>query len=203
MRCVGGLDLARRVDHSALVIAEVAGGDDHGLRVTHALRLPRGVAYADQIASLQPSFASLDLLAYDASGVGDAVGELLAPAMVAGRLAPVVITGGTGAPTRTVSGGRIAAPKTWLIGNILGLIADRRLVVAPDAPGRGDLLAEMQAFAQVSVGRRGPKMEASRGHDDLVMALALAAVAAALVRPARPSAAPSSEGSQMGNAGSA
>jgi len=122
MRCVGGLDLARRVDHSALVIAEVAGGDDHGLRVTHALRLPRGVAYADQIASLQPSFASLDLLAYDASGVGDAVGELLAPVMVAGRLAPVVITGGIGAPQITASGGRITAPKAWLIGNVLRMM---------------------------------------------------------------------------------
>ena len=63
--------------------------------------------------------------------------------------------------------------------------SDIRLCQLSDAPGRGELLAEMQAFAQVAVGRRGPKMEASRGHDDLVLALALVAFAAALVRHVR------------------
>jgi hypothetical protein len=137
MRKIGGLDLARRVDHSALVLGDLDAG---GLCVTYALRLPRGLAYADQIAAIQPSLVSLDLLAYDASGVGDAVGEFLTPIMAAGCLVPVVITGGTGAPAAIASGGRIAAPKAWLIGNILGLLAERRLVVAPDAPGRGDPL---------------------------------------------------------------
>jgi len=38
----------------------------------------------------------------------------------------------------------------------------------------------MQAFAQLASGRGGPRMEAARGHDDLVMTLALAALSAGM-----------------------
>jgi hypothetical protein len=70
---IGGLDLARRADFSALVTLAIADGR---LTVTRALRLPRG-PYAAQIKAIQPILDQLDRLTYDSTGVGDAVGELL------------------------------------------------------------------------------------------------------------------------------
>ena len=69
---VAGLDLAKRSDHSALVIIDAC----QKLTVTHALRLPR-LPYRDQIEALLPALSAVERLAYDGTGVGDAVGELL------------------------------------------------------------------------------------------------------------------------------
>ena len=68
---VGGLDLARRRDFSALVTLEVAAGR---AIVTRALRLPQ-TPYREQLEAIAPILAALDVLAYDAGGVGDAIGE--------------------------------------------------------------------------------------------------------------------------------
>ena len=69
MRTVGGLDLARRADFSALVTLAV---DARQATVTRALRLPQR-PYASQIQAIAPILAGLDRLAFDAGGVGDAV----------------------------------------------------------------------------------------------------------------------------------
>src|SRR3954464_10951499 len=68
-----GLDLARRRDHSALVL--VAGEPDR-LTVSAALRLPQA-PLREQFALMAPHLAGLDLLVFDQSGLGDAAAELL------------------------------------------------------------------------------------------------------------------------------
>ena len=90
---VGGLDLARRSDHSALVRLSA---DGPRLVVTHALRLPQ-VDYAAQIEALAPAVGDLARLAVDATGVGDPVVEMLRSALPAVALVPVVIGGGEAA----------------------------------------------------------------------------------------------------------
>ena len=121
---VGGLDLARRRDFSALVTLEIAA---ERAVVTRALRLPQ-MPYREQLALVAPILADLDALAYDAGGVGDAVGELLPTASI-----PVVIVAGEGAPV--MRNGRLSVGKAWLIGRVLRLAGSGRLTVLPDCPG--------------------------------------------------------------------
>jgi len=70
---VAGLDLARRSDHSALVLLDV---EADRLTVTAALRLPQA-PLRQQFALIAPHLAGLDLLVFDQSGLGDDAAELL------------------------------------------------------------------------------------------------------------------------------
>ena len=67
MMLVAGLDLARRRDHSALVLLDVEPGR---LTVSAALRLPQA-PLRQQFALIEPHVAELDLLVFDQSGLGD------------------------------------------------------------------------------------------------------------------------------------
>ena len=60
-KLVAGLDLARRSDHSALVLLDVA---PDGLTVTAALRLPQA-PLRQQFAVIASHLAGLDLLVFD------------------------------------------------------------------------------------------------------------------------------------------
>lgn len=163
---VAGLDLAKRSDHSALVIVEAG----EAMKVTHALRLPHR-PYREQIELLKPALSGVDRLAFDGTGVGDAVGEIISDINTTG-----VVTTGSNSKPRVSDDGRIMISKQALIGGISSALACGRLRVAPNAPGRADLAAEMAAFVAIPGSR---KMDASRGHhDDLVMALALAVLVA-------------------------
>ena len=55
------------------------------------------------------------------------------------------------------------------------------LTVAENAPGRGLLRKELAQFVFKPVARGQLRLEAARGHDDLVIAAALAVIAADLV----------------------
>ena len=166
MRTVGGLDLARRADFSALVTLAV---DARQATVTRALRLPQR-AYASQIQAIAPILAGLDRLAFDAGGVGDAVGELLPASAI-----PVLIVAGDGVSRRN---GRWHIGKTRLIGDLLHLARAGRLIVAPNCPGAEALRSEMVTFTSAPT-RQGVRLEArGKAHDDLVLALALAVLAA-------------------------
>jgi phage FluMu gp28-like protein len=178
---VGGLDLARRRDFSALVVL------DHRpdrLIVTKALRLPHR-PFADQLAALTPLIGSLDRLAFDAGGIGDAVSEH--PALR--DAVPVLIVSGEGV---RLAEGRWRVGKTRLVSDLLHLARAGRLGVRPECLGAADLRHEMQNFAMLPT-KRGVRL-AARGagqHDDLVLAAALAVFAARLVgknvgKPERP-----------------
>ena len=70
---VAGLDLARRRDHSALVLLDGVRGRS---TVRAALRLPQA-PMTEQFALIAPHLAGLDLFVFDQSGLGDAAAELL------------------------------------------------------------------------------------------------------------------------------
>src|SRR5215213_9957890 len=132
---VAGLDLARRRDHSALVLLDAEPGL---LTVTAALRLPQA-PLRQQFALIAPHLAGLDLLVFDQSGLGDAAAELL--------------------------------PKTPPHIGVCLLGGDRPRT-------RPQLLRdELERFMFKPCARGRLRLEAARGHDDLVIATALAVLA--------------------------
>ena len=108
MAIVAGLDVARRRDHSALVLLDVEPGR---LTVSAALRLPQA-PLRQQFAPIASHLAGLDLLLFDQSGLGDAAAELLpeTPPHVG-----ICLVGGDRPLTRSASGDRLVVGKSWLI----------------------------------------------------------------------------------------
>ena len=105
---VAGLDLARRRDHSALVLLDV---EADRLTVTAALRLPQA-PLRQQFALIAPHLAGLDLLLFDQSGLGDAAAELLP------KTPPhmgVCLIGGDRPLARSAQGDRLVVGKSWMI----------------------------------------------------------------------------------------
>src|SRR4051812_5300596 len=102
------LDLARRRDHSALVLLDVKPGR---LSVIRALRLPQA-PLRQQFALIAPYLAGLDLLVFDQSGLGDAAAELLpkTPPYIG-----VCLIGGDRPLTHSAQGDRLVVGKSWLI----------------------------------------------------------------------------------------
>lgn len=170
---VAGLDLARRSDHSALVLLDV---EPNRLIVTAALRLQQA-PLREQFALIAPHLACLDLLVFDQSGLGDAAAELLpkTPPRVG-----VCLVAGDHPLTRSVQGERLVVGKAWLIQRLGAAMRSVDLTVAENAPGR-ELLRRKLAQFVFKPGVRGRlRLQAARGHDDLVMATALGVLAAAL-----------------------
>src|SRR3954468_5057080 len=123
---VAGLDLARRSDHSALVLLDVA---PDRLTVSVALRLPQA-PLRQQFALIAPHLAGLDLLVFDQSGLGDAAAELLP------KTPPhlgVCLIGGDGPLTRSAGGDRLVLGKSWLIQGLGSAIRSGALTVADHA----------------------------------------------------------------------
>src|SRR3954470_24884639 len=97
---VAGLDLARRRDHSALVLLDV--GPDR-LTLSAALRLPQA-PLRQQFAFIAPHLAGLDLLVFAQSGPGDVAAALLpkTPPPVG-----ICLVGGDRPVARSTSGDRL------------------------------------------------------------------------------------------------
>jgi len=170
---VAGLDLARRSDHSALVLLDV---EPDRLAVSAALRLPQA-PLREQFALIAPHLAGLDLLVFDQSGLGDAAAELLP------KTPPhlgLCLIGGDRPLTRSTQGDRLVIGKSWLIQRLGATMRSGELTVAAHAPGRELLRRELAQFAFKPAARGQIRLEAARGHDDLVIATALAVRAADL-----------------------
>ena len=171
MMLVAGLDLARRSDRSALVLLDV---EADRLTVSAALRLPQA-PLRQQFALIAPHLAGLDLLVFDQSGLGDAAAELLpkTPPHIG-----VCLIGGDRPLTRSTQADRLVVGKSWLIQRLGAAIRSGALTVAEKAPGRDLLRQELAQFAFKPGARGRLRLEAARGHDDLVTATALAVLAA-------------------------
>src|SRR5215213_816458 len=171
---VAGLDLARRSDHSALVLLDTA---PDRLTVTAALRLPQA-PLREQFALIAPRLAGLDVLVFDQSGLGDAAAELLpkTPPHVG-----VCLIGGDRPVTRSAQGNRLVVGKSWLIQRLGAAMRSGALVVAGKAPGRHLLRKELAQFVFKPGARGRLRLEAARGHDDLVIATALGVLATEFV----------------------
>ena len=141
-----------------------------------ALRLPQA-PLRQQFALIAPHLAGLDLLLFDQSGLGDAAAELLpkTPPHIG-----VCLIGGDRSLTRSVQGDRLVVSKSWLIQRLGAAMRSGALTVAEDAPGRELLRQELTQFVFKPGARGRLRLEAGRGHDDLVIAAAIAVLAADL-----------------------
>ena len=175
LKLVAGLDLARRSDHSALALLDV---EPDRLTVTAALRLPQA-PLRQQFALIAPHLAGLDLIVFDQSGLGDAAEELLpkTPAQIG-----VCLIGGDRPLARSAQGDRLVVGKSWMIQRLGMAMRSGALTVAENAPGRELLRRELAQFVFKPGARGRLRLEAARGHDDLVIATALAVLASDLAK---------------------
>jgi hypothetical protein len=175
MAIVAGLDVARRRYHSALVLLDVEPGR---LTVSAALRLPQA-PLRQQFAPIASHLAGLDILLFDQSGLGDAAAELLpqTPPHIG-----ICLVAGDRPLARSAQGDRLVVCKSWLIQRLGTAMRSGKMIVAERAPGRDILRKELAQFV-FKPGERGRiRLEAARGHDDLVLATALGVLAADLVK---------------------
>ncbi|MCW5937432.1 MAG: terminase family protein [Fimbriimonadaceae bacterium] len=150
-----GVDWARYNDYTAIA---VLAGDREEARLV-ALERFSNVSWAeaaDRVAKIVASYPGSSVLC-DKTGVGDPALEALQSRLPGHRVEGFVFS--------ARSKGEIIENLSWLI--------DRKALRMNPHP---DLLRELEHFEAVQKGEGGPRLGASNGfHDDLVIALALAA----------------------------
>jgi hypothetical protein len=188
---VSGLDLGQASDFTALAVLEktiVAGppADNKPVAhygVRHLERFPLGTSYGAVTERLIKLFGGPPLqrsvLAVDRTGVGRAVVDMIYAARVGAALMPITITAGHKAePDAVGTGWRV--PKKDLVGVLQVLLQERRIKVAPELPEAPTLVKELQNFRVKVTAAANEIYEAWREgqHDDLVLAVGIAAWAA-------------------------
>ena len=184
---VSGLDLGKMADYSALATAERTETVENGKIVRHyGFRyLKRWQLHTDyteiarDVAALfgrEPLTGSA--LAVDATGVGAAVVEIIRAAKPKCKLWPVTITGAQ--LVRSVHDPYIGwkVPKKELADTTQALFGTKRLLISPGMPLTKVLTRELQSFTvKVNIATGNESFEAwrTRDHDDLVLAVAMAA----------------------------
>jgi len=186
-----GVDIGRRLDHAAIAVVEErrvkSGWDAAAWRdlfeiqtaVRHVERLPLGTSFTSVVNRIKTVTEALReappmAVVMDATGVGDAVVEMVARAEIGCRLVPVTITSGGEV---TESDGWWNVPKRELVVNLQVMLEQRKLRVAGGMAEAATLVREMREM-RVKITASGREQYAARGkgeHDDLVMAVALAA----------------------------
>jgi hypothetical protein len=175
---VAGLDLGQTNDPSALEILERRDGPPARYDVRHVERFPLGTSYP---AIVQAVKARLELvpespqLVVDGTGVGRAVVDMFREAMPR-AVVPVTIHGGERA-TYNRDDGYLHVPKRDLVGVVQVLLQNARLRLAKGLPEVGVLTAELRNFKVKLTEAANDVYGAWREgqHDDLVLALAVAA----------------------------
>jgi hypothetical protein len=118
------------------------------------------------------------VLAVDETGVGRPVVDLLDTSCIQADLRPITITGGHEVHPGERMGWKV--PKKCLVSTLQVLLQGRRLTVAKQLPFAAALVEELQNF-QVKVTEAANETFGALGegyHDDLVMAIMIAAWAA-------------------------
>ena len=181
---IAGLDLGQQNDRTALVVLEadpptlnVFGEPEreHTLyRVRHIERYQAKVSYTEQVAGVRNTVGRLPgdtPLVIDATGVGRAVADLFNDC---GRaVTRITITGGDHVHRE---GREYRVPKSDLASTAQALLQTDRLQFSARVPLTGLLMGELKDF-RVKVSDNGhTRFEHREGaHDDLVLALAMAA----------------------------
>jgi hypothetical protein len=181
-----GLDVGQAQEFTAVAVLERAAArepDGDGPLVTryavrHLERFPPGTAYAAVAARLAGLFAAPPLvdspLVVDQTAVGRPVVDLLHASGVAAEVCPVTVTAGHSVGLDDRGGWLV--PKKELVSALQVLLQSRRLQVAPALAEAQTLARELTTFrvkvvaaaADAAAWRDGP-------HDDLVLAVAVAA----------------------------
>jgi hypothetical protein len=184
---VVGLDLGQAQDYSALCALEVSTAADpatpgrllRSLAGRHLERFPLRTSYlaiGSRIAELMsnPPLRGAPLVV-DQTGVGRAVVDILRGLALPCRLVPVTITGGSA--VTEAEDGSWHVPKKELVSVLQVLLQARRLAFARALPLAAALERELGTFtARITAAANetfGSWRE--RDHDDLVLAVALAA----------------------------
>ncbi len=182
-----GLDLGQAQDFSALVAlqqwevpaAPATGRRRYRYEVRGLKRWPLRTAYtqiATDVATMmnKPPLAGA-VLGVDKTGVGAGVLEIIRAARPAAVIRPVLITAGHAV---ALDGAGFRVPKVELVAAVTSLLDGNRLAIPATIAESKTLGKELQAF-RAKVTAAGTETLAAdwrqRQHDDLVLALAIAA----------------------------
>jgi hypothetical protein len=178
-----GLDLGQSSDPTALVAVEqvyVLANKSPSYHVRHIQRWPLGTPYPAIVNAVVGLLQSRELrdsaVIVDATGVGRAVVDLLRDAIRAARLnvslLAITITAGNAV---TGGGSEFGVPKLDLVAAVQVYLQTKRVRIARGLPEAPALERELLAFrVRITDSARETFEAASRHHDDIVMALALA-----------------------------
>jgi hypothetical protein len=183
---VVGADLGQSRDYSAIAVVEWLAATNPVkstplpavFAVRHLERLPLGTPYPQVAARLVTLFDREPLaggtLVVDETGVGRPVADLLRTLPLRAALCPLTITSGSRA--RMELNGRWRVPKKLLVANVQRLLGTGRLKVAEGLPEARALLRELKDFRVMITAKANETFGAGShgGHDDLVLAVALA-----------------------------
>lgn len=181
-----GLDLGCAQDFTALAVLERTlvpdpdgtDGQVGHYAVRHLERFALGTPYPEIAARLAALYAEAplarSLLAVDETGVGRPVVRMLQRGKIRANIRPVVVSAGHRA---VAEGGGWLVPKKELVGVLQLLLQSRRLTVSSALAEAPTLVRELQTFrAKVSTAADGSLEDwRERPHDDLVLAVAVAA----------------------------
>src|SRR5262245_51566109 len=182
-----GLDLGQSQEFTALAVLERACAYDEEMRprepaqyaVRHLERFPPGTPFPAVGARVAALFATGPLgngtLVVDQTGVGKPVVDLLRKAQPKAYVRPVTVTVGHHAVADEHGGWLV--PKKELVSTLQILLQSRRLLVAEALPEAATLVRELTNFqAKVVLVVDDPYVAWREGaHDDLVLAIAIAA----------------------------
>jgi hypothetical protein len=149
--------------------------------VRHLERLAAGTPYPEQVSKTNDLVSRLEKqngrvsLIVDQTGVGRPVTDMLRVAKLRPKAA--VVTGGD---TPSQEGNEYRIPKRDLVSSAQILLQSKRLTIASSLPLAQALVGELLAFkASITLSRENssapPEPWRERTHDDLVLAVALAA----------------------------
>jgi hypothetical protein len=183
-----GLDLAQAGQYTALAVLERTTRPDPEKRgaevahfaVRHLERFPLDTAYTAICGRLRDLFTEPPLrnssLVVNQTGVGKGVVDMIRHLYLPVRLARVVVTAGHA--TGKGEAGVKLVPKLDLAGVLQALFQSRRLDIAKGLPDAATLMRELLTFrTKVTTATGNDTLEAwrERPHDDLVLAVAVAA----------------------------
>lgn len=175
-----GLDLGQTSDYTAVAVLErTLDGERNRYAVSHLERFALGTSYtaiADRMDELVRTPPLLDCtIAVDQTGVGRAVVDLLRARDMPASLKRITITGGQAVTKEP--GGICHVPKKDLVGVLQVLLQARRINVARGLRHARTLVRELENFRVKITEAAHETFGVWRDgqHDDLVLAVALAA----------------------------
>jgi hypothetical protein len=186
-----GVDLGSAHDMTAVAVMERVGWEDwravdpgtleprraYTYDVRRVERWGQGISYSTVVEKLvaleaHPKLVSNCEWVVDATGLGAPVCDFLRASGLRGPLLEVVISGGERA---TFDHGRATVPKAELVGAVALGLEQGELRLAESMPLAGELVRELLMMGAKHTRKGNVQYEAREGHDDMVLAVALAA----------------------------